>query len=272
MAERSAYTALKEPLVSTVSSKKEMLQQLEALGIQKGMVLLVQADSTRLGYLIGGEQALMEALMEAVGYEGTLIMATFTPELLDPSLCEPRIHREYWEEVRRNALPFDRKTTLPKHADPLVLQFLRNEGIARSYHPLYSFAAWGKYAKLFCDRHPLHFGLGQDSPLGKVVEFNGYTLMLGCDYEGCCIFQLARYQGSQPSIRLLSAPIENNKQVLWKDMLDVTYSTKDFSAVGDVMEERCVVKSSYIGNGRCRLFSAREALHLATAYFNIHEE
>ncbi len=43
MAERSAFTTLnQEP--ATVSSKEEIVQQLTSLGIQKGMVLLVQAD------------------------------------------------------------------------------------------------------------------------------------------------------------------------------------------------------------------------------------
>ena len=75
MAERSAFTTLNQD-TATVSSKEEIVQQLTLLGIQKGMVLLVQADLQRLGYLIGGEQALIEALIDAVGYEGTLVMPT----------------------------------------------------------------------------------------------------------------------------------------------------------------------------------------------------
>ena len=269
MAERSAFTTLnQEP--ATVSSKEEIVQQLTSLGIQKGMVLLVQADPKRLGYLIGGEQALIEALMETVGYEGTLVVATFTPQLLDPSCQKESVERIYWDDVRGSAFPFDRKLTPPR--DAFALQFLRNEGIVRSYHPLYSFAAWGKYAKLICDRHPLHFGLSKDSPLGKIVEFNGYTVLLGCEYENCCMFHLARSSGDQLPIRLVSAPIENNKQTMWKDMLDLDYQTKNYSEIGEVMEERSVVKTSYIGNGRCRMFSAREAITLATAYFHIHKD
>lgn len=89
MAERSAFTTLNQD-TATVSSKEEIVQQLTSLGIQKGMVLLVQADLQRLGYLIGGEQALIEALIDAVGYEGTLVMPTFTPQLLDPSCQKKR--------------------------------------------------------------------------------------------------------------------------------------------------------------------------------------
>ena len=49
MAERSAFTTLNQD-TATVSSKEEIVQQLTSLGIQKGMVLLVQADLQRLGY------------------------------------------------------------------------------------------------------------------------------------------------------------------------------------------------------------------------------
>lgn len=271
MAEKSAYTALNDIESSAISSKEEIRQQLETLGIQKGMVLLIHADTRRLGYLIGGEQVLIEALMDIVGYEGTIIMPTFTPQMADPSCQKKHISRAYWQEVRDHAMPFDKKLTPPKNCDPLVHQFLRNEGVVRSYHPLYSFAAWGKYAKLICDKHPLHFGLSKESPLGKIAEFNGYVVMLGCEYEECCLFQLARYQGELP-IRIISAPIENNHKTVWKDMLELDYNTKNFSEIGEVMEERSIVKTSYIGNGRCRFFSAREAVTLATAYFNIHKD
>lgn len=103
MAERSAFTTLNQD-TATVSSKEEIVQQLTSLGIQKGMVLLVQADLQRLGYLIGGEQALIEALIDAVGYEGTLVMPTFTPQLLDPSCQKKTVERVYWDDVDRKSV------------------------------------------------------------------------------------------------------------------------------------------------------------------------
>lgn len=272
MVTKPTHHTLNENDLPIISSKEDVIQQLEVLGIQKGMVLLLYADTQRLSYLIGGEQIVIEALMELVGYEGTIIMPTFTAQLLDPSCQKTRINQTYWNKVRSSALAFDRKLTPPSNCDAIIHQFLKNEGVIRSYHPLYSFAAWGKYAKIICDKHPLHFGLSKDSPLGKTVEFNGYVVMLGCAYEDCSFFQLARYNGEHIPIRILRAPIENNHKVLWKDMLDLDLNTKNFPQVGEVMEERSIVKTTYIGNGICRLFSAREASILATAYFNIHND
>lgn len=268
MAERIASCEVNK----IVSTKEDLRNVFISMGIQKGMVIFLQANTKKLGYLAGGEQALIEALMETIGYEGTIIMPSFTPQMADPSCHKQNIARDQWENIREHALPFDRRLSAPQRCGSLIHQFLRNEGVVRSYHPLYSFAAWGKYAKLICDRHPLHFGLNQDSPLGKVVEFNGYVLMLGCDYKECIMFQLARYHGEQLPIKVVSAPIEINKKRIWKDMLDLDYNHKNFDDVGEAMEDRYIVKTALINDGLCRFFSAREAQALATAYFHIHKD
>ena len=152
-----------------VLTKAELVKELRGLGLSRGMVLLVEVTSRRLPYVVAGEQALIEALMDVVGYDGTIVVPAFTPELLDPA-CVPGCPFPYecWEDIRRNSMPYQKKLSIPAHADPFVCQFLRNDAVVRSNHPLYSFAAWGKYAKVICSRHPLHFGLSDDSPLGHV--------------------------------------------------------------------------------------------------------
>lgn len=268
MVEKSAYSLDS----MTMISKQDMIIQLQNLGIQKGMLLLVNVDSTKLGYLIGGAQTLIDALMEVVGYEGTIVMPSFTPQLQDPSNASTKLPRQYWTEIREHAYPFDKKLSEPFGSDEVVYQFLRNDAVARSYHPLYSFAAWGKYAKLICDKHPLHFALGKDSPLGKLVELNGYCVVLGCGYEGCTMFHMAQYQQDLSPVRLVCAPIENGKHLEWKNLLEVDHTTRDFLGVGEVMEDKKVVKTTYLGNGKCYFFSAREAYNLANSYFHVHQD
>ena len=163
-----------EKMKSPLLTREELVNELRLIGLSRGMLLLVEADSEHLPYLVGGEQALVEALMEIVGYEGTLVTPSFTPELLDPACVEGRpFPYDSWEDIRRSALPYHPKLSMPMHSDPFVRQFLRNDGVVRSNHPLYSFAAWGKYAKVICRRHPLHaawqFLCGRiDSCAGKV--------------------------------------------------------------------------------------------------------
>lgn len=267
MAERSAYFIENE---CTVIHKQDIKIQLEQLGIQKGMLLIVNADTLHMGYLNGGCQAVIEALMECVGYEGTIVVPTFTPQYKDPACQKDKPPRQQWQEIRKQALPFDRKLSEPMGADPFVYQFLRNDAVLRSNHPLYSFAAWGKYAKLICDKHPLHFALGKDSPLGKIYEMNGYCILLGCEYEACTMFHMAEYQKDIFPVKLVSAPIESNHRILWKDLLDIEQHNENFSEIGEVMEDRKIVKTAYIANSKCHFFSAREAVNLASTYFHMY--
>lgn len=267
MAERSAYFIENEHIVIHKQDIKNMLEQ---LGVQKGMLLIVDVDSTHIGYLNGGVQAMIEALMECVGYEGTIVVPAFTPQYKDPACQENKPPRQFWKDIREQALPFDRKLSEPSNADAFISQFLRNEAVLRSNHPLYSFAAWGKYAKLICDKHPLHFALGKDSPLGKIYEMNGYCVLLGCEYEACTMFHMAEYQDDIFPVKLVSAPIESNHRILWKDLLDIEQQTENFHEIGEVMEDRKIVKTAYIANSKCRLFSAREAVNLASTYFHMY--
>ena len=83
MAEKFTYITLEE--TASVLTKEEIIEQLKYLGVQKGMTLLVQGDMKQLGTVVGGEQSVIEALMETVGFEGTIVMPSFTFGLLDPS-------------------------------------------------------------------------------------------------------------------------------------------------------------------------------------------
>lgn len=259
MAEKFANITVEE-LEQTFSTKEMICQQLEILGIQKGMVLYIQTDLRKLGEFAGGAQTLLNALMDSVGFEGTLVIPTFTMSLVDPACRKKRIARQYWQQARQDALPYHRKLSAPDCNDAFTLQFLRNEGVVRSYHPIYSFAAWGKYAKLICDKHPLHFGLGEDSPLGKLLEFNGHVVLLGELYHKCMLFKLASYKEERQPIRIITAPIENNQSMIWKDMLELSFKDELDVAIGDYITSHGLVNTSYIGNGKCYMFNARESI------------
>lgn len=263
MAERNTYYTINENRDAIVSTKRDVMKMLQELGIRKGMTLLVQGDMTRLGYLVGEEQTLLDALMESVGYEGTIVMPAFTPHLSDPANKQEHVARMHWDEVRMNASAFDKKKSIPKTRNTLLLQFLHNDGVLRSYHPLYSFAAWGKYAKLICDKHPLHFGLNEDSPLGKLEELNGYCVLLGNVGDECTVFSLAHYKKNLLPVKVVYAPIENNRKVQWKAMLDLDTSGKSSRSCFDAMEDRKVIRHAFLGGGRCSLFSIREAVRLS---------
>ena len=55
---------------------EQLVEDLKAIGIQKGDTLLVHSSLSRLGYLKDGPKTFIEALLEAVGENGNLLMPT----------------------------------------------------------------------------------------------------------------------------------------------------------------------------------------------------
>lgn len=250
-----------------VCDKQYIKDQLLGMGVRRGMLLYVQGRIEKLGKVVGGPQTIIDAIMEVIGYEGTLVMSSFTPYKKDPScLRDGSEYREEWDTIRKGERAFDLKLDAPKNI--LEAQFMRNEGVIRSNHPLYSFLAWGKYAKVIVEKHPLHFGLSESSPLGKIMELNGYVLLLGSSYRSCAMFQVANYALNQP-VKLVSVPISKGGETIFKELLEIAYQNEGFQEVGEIMEDRKIVEFMYINNDRCRLFSAREAVHTAITYAHL---
>ena len=55
-------------------TKQDILEALEKVGVCKGQVLMVHTSLSSLGYVCGGAQVVIEALLEGVGREGTIMM------------------------------------------------------------------------------------------------------------------------------------------------------------------------------------------------------
>ena len=56
--------------------KEEIVQKLREVGLEKGDAVMVYTSLKRMGYVCGGAQTVIEALMEVVGENGTIMMPT----------------------------------------------------------------------------------------------------------------------------------------------------------------------------------------------------
>ena len=56
--------------------KQDMLDAFKKLGMQQGMTVMVHSSLSSLGYVCGGAQTVIRALLETVTREGTIVMAT----------------------------------------------------------------------------------------------------------------------------------------------------------------------------------------------------
>ena len=88
--------------------KQDILDALNRVGMGKGQTVMVHTSLSRLGFVCGGAQTVIEALLEAVGETGTIMMPTQSWKNLDP---ETGVHwREpeaWWQSIRDNWPAYD---------------------------------------------------------------------------------------------------------------------------------------------------------------------
>ena len=64
--------------------KEDILEALKRLDVQRGQNIMVHASLSSIGYVCGGAQSVIEALLESTGEQGTIVMPTQSWKNLDP--------------------------------------------------------------------------------------------------------------------------------------------------------------------------------------------
>src|SRR5271170_2297235 len=148
---------------------RSLRSELRALGLAAGSTVLVHSSARSLGFVAGGTQAVVQALLDALGPAGTLVVPTHTPDNTDPAeWLNPPVPESWWPAIRIQGPGFDRSRT-PSRWMGVIAETVRTwPGALRSDHPHVSFAAVGRHAVSVTGSHKLDDALGEGSPLGAV--------------------------------------------------------------------------------------------------------
>ncbi len=180
------------PSPRTVSSLTDDLKQ---LGVKRGDMIIVHSALSSLGWVCGGAQAVVEALIKTVGEEGTLIMPAQSPDWSDPEeWCEPEIPQEWWSIIKKEMPAFDPAVTPTQEMGAVAEYFRTYPGVIRSSHPLESFCAWGKHKEFVTKEQPLDFAMGENSPLEKIYSQDGKVLLIGVGYNSNTSMHLSEHR------------------------------------------------------------------------------
>ena len=197
--------------------KDEIIQRLKEAGLKRGDVVMVHTSSKRLGYVCGGAQTVIEALMEAVGADGTIMMPTQLWKNLDP---ESGVHWEAdprdWQRIRDNWPAYDKKLTPTNTMGAVAELFRQMPGSIRSDHPARSVCAWVRYAAYLTGDHDLSDIFGDGSPIGRLYALDGKVLQLGTGYDKNTSLHLADARADYPGKHTCiehSAVLENGKRI-----------------------------------------------------------
>lgn len=148
-------------------SYNKIKEDLENLGIKKGDDVLVHSSFKSLGYVEGGIQTLIEAIISQLGDRGTLLFPTLSYRFVNPM------------EIPT----FDIRNT-PVCVGAIPEFFRTYDGVKRSMNPTHSVSAYGfrrdEYIK---DHYKDNEPVGENSPFYLLSKFGGKVLMLGCSIK-----------------------------------------------------------------------------------------
>ena len=219
-----------------------LIAQLRTLGVAPGQVLLVHGSFRALRPVEGGPRGVLEALLEALGPRGTLVMPSWTG---------------------RDDVSFDSWTT-PAAADLGVLAdtFWRMPGVRRSTHP-FAFAARGPRAEdVVVGPLPLppH---APGSPVDRVHALDGRVLLLGVGHDGNTTLHLAELMAGVPY------RVTNAITVLQEGVpVRIEYGENDhccrrFELADGWLRSAGLQKEGKVGHAHARLFRSQDLVRLA---------
>lgn len=147
-------------------SKQDIIQDLKAIGIKSGDILLVHSSLSRIGYLEEGPKTLVDAILEVIGPEGNLLMPTSPNNV-------------YQLNYIRNT-PFFDVLNSPSKTGKITEYFRTMPGVVRSLSPTEPVSALGPRAEEFTKDHFNQITpYNEHSPFYKVSENEGKILYIG---------------------------------------------------------------------------------------------
>ena len=249
--------------------KTDITDALMNAGLQRGDSVMVHTSLGKIGYVCGGAQVVIEALIEIVGEDGTIMMPAQSWKNLDP---ETGVHWDAdeadWDRIREN-WPAYNKAITPTNTMGAVAEMFRSwPGTVRSDHPARSVAAWGKNAEYLTENHDISDIFGDTSPIGKFYELDGKVLLIGVDYDKNTSIHLADVRAEYPGKHTCiehSAVMENGKRV-WKSYETLYVNGEDFIDIGADFEAAHIVKIANIGGTKLKIMKQRELVDFAVEW------
>ncbi len=252
---------------------KHIVSALKNMGITPRDRLIVHTSLSSLGWVCGGAQAVIMALMEVLNEEGTLVMPAHSGDWSNPEEWEhPPVPKEWISIIHENMPAFDPAITPTRGMGRVAELFRTLPGTLRSNHPQVSFAANGKDAHEITKEHPLTPQLGIKSPLGKLYELDAKVLLLGVGYDSCTSFHLGEALIQEMPVEQLGTSVFEEGKRVWKWFEDVVYDSEDFIKIGEAFEKEHVVQSGYIGMAPCKYFSMREGVDFSVQWLKKNRE
>jgi len=225
-------------------SKQDIVTGLRELGLPEGCAVMVHSALSAFGEVEGGAKTVIEALLEALGPQGTLLMP---------------------------AMSFDslfRVETSPSHVGLITEVFRSYPGAVRSLHPTHSVSGIGPLVEELIAGHiDQPTALGPQSPWGRLAQRDdGYILFLGCDQDRNTLLHCAEEAVDAPYLNTISRQyLDADGNLQTKVLQKYPGPHRDFIGLDALFESAGIMRIGKIGQAVCRLTPAKQMLELTIA-------
>ncbi len=230
-------------------NRSEVTEQLLALGVEPGGVLVVHTAFSRVAPVEGGPRGLIEALRTALGPAGTLVM---------PSMSDDDEH------------PFNPGETPCAGMGVVADTFWRMPGVLRSDSP-HAFAASGPRAAEITAAHPPDVPHGLDSPIGRVWDLDGQVLLLGVGHDANTTVHLAENMASVRYRIPKYLTILRDGQPARLHYSEIDHCCENFNLLDSWLEPREHQRRGVVGQAQARLARSRDVVAAALPHLRENE-
>jgi aminoglycoside 3-N-acetyltransferase len=234
-------------------TKEDIKAGLSSLGLRSGDSVGVHSSLSSFGYVEGGADAVIDALVETVGSQGNVVMSTHSANLSEdmrtPELTAMGIS---W---LMKILPYDpEKTRVTTGIIPET--FRKRKGVVRGLHPSLSVAASGPNANVLSEGWH------------RLLEADGYILLIGVGLDRCTAMHLAEKRVRFPDriLKKITPPkwfVEKYPENEWE--WDIG-PYPDFAKLTQPCFERGIMKTVKVGNAPLKLVMLKDLIDLYVEY------
>lgn len=243
-------------------SAAELAGQFADLGIHAGEQVLLHSSLSSLGHVIGGANAVIDALLEVLGPDGTLLVPTLTGH----------------ERIGPDADVFFDVASTPAWTGRIPETMRQRAGTIRSLHPTHSVAALGSAADTLTRGHEDSLSpCGVGSPYVRLAsQPTGKILLLGVGHESNttlhAVEELAGvtyHLQKRPTRAIINTGSRQIARTFWPH----AYGTpRRFRAIEPLLVERQAQATAAVGSSTARLVSAEALIDIGCALLAIDPE
>ncbi len=226
-------------------TRTDIANGLRSMGLKAGDKVMLHGSLSSMGHVEGGAPTVVQAFMDVLGTNGTLMVPTFThsnTEYFDP-LTSPSKNGAITEAARH----------FPK--------------AVRSLHPTHAVTAIGPDAGDLVKDDLERGALGKDCALDRLICRGGLVFLLGVGHEANSAIHIGEdYAGDDrrrkispenPKVVILNHPERGEMEVTLTEMMGHTVA---FDRMDEVLRSGGQVVDGEIGQARCHLMKGEDVL------------